>query len=245
MISSFRKLWTTAGLIVVVALALFSAPGAFAAGVGGAQFALTNTSAQVSTSSLLVNSVQFRPVSGQQCPISVYYGGVLPQNLLAVINPYPVAGAGAMDSYSVTNSRGDDAIQLNQFFVSAGCSWETTQVLVSWLQTGQVMISQFTPFLRGVVYPSGSNGHQLCQSCALAQYVQFRQYRWNAGNVHVNNYVYPATTLAILAAWKSDSRPVTDSFTIASPPNAELVNPASLAVSVEQAGDGVIVVAWG
>ena len=85
MISSFRKLWTTAGLIVVVALALFSAPGAFAAGVGGAQFALTNTSAQVSTSSLLVNSVQFRPVSGQQCPISVYYGGVLPQNLLAVM----------------------------------------------------------------------------------------------------------------------------------------------------------------
>ena len=216
----------------------------FAGTVGGGQYVSNNTSVQISTVSLYVNSVQFRPIPGQQCPISVYYGGVLPQNLLAVINPYPVAGVGAMDSYSIADNRSGDSIQLNQFYVVGGCTWEYTQILVSWFQTGTV-ITQLTPFIRGLIHPSGANGWQLCQSCALAQQVQFRQYRWNTGNVHVNNYVYPASTLAILTPWASDSRPVTDRYTITSPANTELINPAFLAVTAEVGGDGIIVVAWG
>lgn len=229
----------------IIGLALLLTALTFASSsVGGVQLVSNYTSVQVSTVSFYVNSVDFRPVPGQQCPFSVYYGGVLPQNLLAVVNPFPTAGAGAMDHYPIANPRGDDSIQLNQFYVVGACSWENTQILVSWLQTGQSLISQFTPYIRGLIYPSGSSGLQLCQSCALAQLVQFRQYRWNSGNVHVQRYVYPVATLAVLTAWTTDSRPVTDTYTITGPGGQDLINLALLSVSTEVAGDGVIVVAW-
>ena len=92
------KLWT----VLIFALALSTASVAFAAGPGASTYTSANTLIQLSVGngqSNYVNSVQIRPVPGQQCPILVYWGGGGTQNLLAVVNPYPNVGQGALDSY--------------------------------------------------------------------------------------------------------------------------------------------------
>ena len=240
MINNFRKLGT-----VMFALALSTASLALAGTVGGGQYSVSNNIVQVSTSPnpVYVNSIQVRPLPGQQCPIEVYYGGTGTSNLLAVINPYPTAGEGASDSYPVADPRPGDSINITQFFVGSTCSWETTTVFVSWYQTGTT-ISQITPYIRGLIVPFGSSGWQLCQSCKLAMFMQFRQYRWNVGKMHVQEYTYPAATLAVLAAWANGS-PSTDRYEIKAPLYDSGINPALLAVSSETPGDGIIVVAWG
>ena len=107
----------------IIGLALLLTALTFASSsVGGVQLVSNYTSVQVSTVSFYVNSVDFRPVPGQQCPFSVYYGGVLPQNLLAVVNPFPTAGAGACGaSLRRTAMHGPKERR-------SACCWSTTSV---------------------------------------------------------------------------------------------------------------------